>query len=252
MVKMRSYGPSSATRKPCTSARPRPCFASRCETRTRASRDASASARAPVPSGELSSTTSTCASGRAARIPATIASKFSRSLYVGRRTTSAARWTSALREEAAHAVGDGLQLRVAELGVHREGEHLGRKPLRHRQGTAPAPELRGGLLQVARDRVVHAGADAARPEMFAQRVALRRTDDIEVEDVLLAARQRRPLDRQIAEELVVPARDLAAPRVPDAKAPQLDAQHGRLQLVRPRVVAHEHALVARSLPVVAQ
>ena len=47
---------------------------------------ASASASSPVPSGELSSTTSSVPPGSASRIAAAIAARFSRSLYVGRTT----------------------------------------------------------------------------------------------------------------------------------------------------------------------
>src|SRR5919202_2723503 len=146
---MRSYDPASATRKPCTSARPRPSFATRCTTVTRGSRDATASAIAPVPSGELSSMTSTCASGSAAWIPATIASKFSRSLYVGRRTTSLVRGASPRGEEGLDRVRDVLELRIGELRVHRQREDLARESLGHRQASASDAELARGPLQVA-------------------------------------------------------------------------------------------------------
>jgi len=62
-------------------------LAVRCRTLICASAAASSSASRPVPSGLLSSTTRTSASGVAARTRPTISGRFSRSLYVGMITT---------------------------------------------------------------------------------------------------------------------------------------------------------------------
>src|SRR5215207_2810701 len=70
---------------------PSPNFEARCSTCTRVSISAaSRSAMWPVPSAELSSTTSTSNSSPWSRIAATIRSRFSRSLKVGRMTSDLA------------------------------------------------------------------------------------------------------------------------------------------------------------------
>src|SRR3954449_6231063 len=82
-----SSAPSaSARRNPARYAGPRPSLRSRCSTETFGNSPARRSAISPVPSGELSSITSTeTPSGSSARI---IFSRFSRSLYVGRQTVA--------------------------------------------------------------------------------------------------------------------------------------------------------------------
>src|SRR6058998_3025723 len=84
--RIRSAEPPSARRKPARYAGPRPSLWGRCRTETPSSSAASASAISPVPSGELSSITSTW-TPRPCSVR-TIRSTFSRSLYVGRQTVA--------------------------------------------------------------------------------------------------------------------------------------------------------------------
>src|SRR5512145_3530158 len=72
-----------AQRNPARYALPSPCFASRCSTWTLASAAASPSARRPVPSGELSSITSTSRRSSWASTRGTIFGRLIASLYVG-------------------------------------------------------------------------------------------------------------------------------------------------------------------------
>ena len=74
-----SYPCSSPTPSPARYATPSPSFIGRCNTWIRPSSAATRSATPPVPSGLLSSTTSTSASGSVARVRRSHSSMFSAS-----------------------------------------------------------------------------------------------------------------------------------------------------------------------------
>src|SRR6266496_2165197 len=152
----RTYSaPSASARwKPARYAGPSPSFRSRWRTDTKSSSPASRSAISPVPSGELSSTTST-RTPRGARARS-IASRFSRSLYVGRQTVA-----TGTRPEATYDRSHGRS-----AWQHGRGGPVrpARRPARARRGrVVPRPRLPAGGNADARDLRLDRTACTRRP-----------------------------------------------------------------------------------------
>src|SRR5262249_17214597 len=78
---------------------------------------------------------------------------------------------------------DALDLRRRQLGEDREGENLARRALGFGHVARLVTEMPETLLEVERDRVVDAPADALLLEVCAERVALADADRVLVEDV---------------------------------------------------------------------
>src|SRR5688572_17470335 len=99
---MRSYFCFSAHSNPARYAFPSPDLAGRCRTCTRPVEAASSSASCPVPSGELSSTTSTSSRGSCWRIAGTTSGRLTRSLYVGTTTRNCSATSTADVQDGGH------------------------------------------------------------------------------------------------------------------------------------------------------
>src|SRR5262245_18912315 len=127
----------------------------------RGSRAIRSATRAPVPSGELSSTTSTCAAGYRARTALKSGSMFSRSLYVGIAISSASGAVNCLQHVEKRTGAEGLGLPEAGFGEARDRlvgirrahqakrAAVGEKAAeRHAAGAARLDQREGGHLDV--------------------------------------------------------------------------------------------------------
>src|SRR5207248_8286357 len=100
-----------------------------------------------------------------------------------------------------------------------------------------------GLQIRQRDRVVHAGMDAALLEPFPDVFPVLYPDHVEVKDVPTMTDRSRGRYAEWSEQLEVETGDVDAARGPARKVRELRAEHGCLQIVEAAVVAFELMIV---------
>src|SRR5207248_10616460 len=83
-----------------------------------------------------------------------------------------------------------------------------------------------------RHRIVNTGRDSTLRERLADPLAALSLNDVQVEDVRHTRPHDGPDDIEIREELLVCPGMRTPALVPGIEMPQLDAQHGRLELVQ--------------------
>src|SRR5215471_14923418 len=98
------------------------------------------------------------------------------------------------------------------------------------------------------DRVVDIGRDSGGSQMIANSVAMRRTDDEKVSDVIGAAGIPRQDDAGIGKRAAISGCDFAAAGVPAVQVRQLGAQHRRLDLVEAAVASPGYGSVILCRP----
>ena len=114
----------------------------------------------------------------------------------------------------------------------------------------PPHEVR--LLKVQGDGVMHGGLNAFPRQVTAQGVALLAARDPEMEAVSVFILPFRQVQREVAQFLVITARELPAAPVPGLQTAQFDAEKGGLYLVEAAVETDLPQAVALLAPVVAQ
>src|SRR5262249_3154286 len=145
---------------------------------------------------------------------------------------------------------DRVLVALAQVGAHRQAEHLARQLLG--DGKRLALVLRGvrGLL-VQRERIVHGGRDAAALELLLQARTVRRAHGV----LGVYARAIRPqLERAHArrkrrKQLVVTPAERGAPLELPLEAPELGQHHGALDRVHAPADADARVVVAAALAV---
>ena len=108
----------------------------------------------------------------------------------------------------------------------------------------PMPEMGEGALEVERDGIVDAGADAVGREMREHAIAMGDAHDVEVPHVLVAGQRSGQHDvGEVGEQRVVAPRGRPPRLVPVGEPFQLGAQHDGLQSVEARVEAEHRVMV---------
>src|ERR1051326_5086751 len=138
--------------------------------------------------------------------------------------------------ELVHRLDYALLLRLGQLRVHRQGQHLVHGRLGFRQSPRPVPQVRKAGLEVQAKRVVHRTSDAAGLQVGSEGVPLCRPDGVLVENVLVGGVDGGRCDMRVAlKARVVPERLLPARGAPGGQEWQLGQEHGRLQRVESAV-----------------
>jgi CheY-like chemotaxis protein len=158
-----------------------------------------------------------------------------------------------LAQRLGEDLDDAFLLGRGDLGVDRQAQQFGRRPLGHREASAgsffpaPAGERAGA---VDRRRVVNARADSGRPQVGQHPVSFRYPDDVQVPDVGVARQDPRPDDAgEFGQGGVVAGGGLAPGLVPGRKAAKLRGQDHGLQGVQAAVHADNlvHVLAGRTV-----
>src|SRR5262245_8421504 len=111
--------------------------------------------------------------------------------------------------------------------------------------------MREARLALKRHRIVEAGLDARLPEVFAECVALRGSDDEQMPDVIPVVK-RGYLKRETGQSAPIALRKRATARCPGVKSHELVAQNGRLQSIHAIIEPDLSVNIALALAVVAQ
>ena len=139
---------------------------------------------------------------------------------------------------------------VGHQWVERQRADLLGEPFGHRQAVRPEPELGVRVRPMDRDRVVDRRGDATLTEERAQRLALGRTGDEQVVDVVAGERRGRgQLEARVLEPGAERRADPPAVVVPAVEPPQLHAQQGGLERVQARRRPDHAVVVPRPLAV---
>ena len=161
-------------------------------------------------------------------------------------------------DELPNRADDEALLLFAQLGEDRQGDRLASGGFGLWKIAVLVSQVAKAWLEVKRDRVVDFGTDLARGQVFAERVSQRggNADDKLVKDVVIPVALSRQADRagqaQFFEKSFVPRSGFAAIVRPSFEVAQLDAKHGGLKCIEPRVEAHFMMVILGLHPVHAQ